>query len=392
MSILEINQWNQIINEKKDNYYSIKFNSDSRKIIRYILKYSLILNPSIKNFTSDGFTRTKDLEKFELDLKFDYGFYEINIQEDNDKKIYINYTQETSTVGCDLPMKYEELTLYSLNKQDMLDFIEKARKYSNEPDKNNKLVIRVLNDTSWMILSKIHKRSIETLFLDFDINELIEEINDFFKNEEEYISNGVPFKMNFLLEGIAGAGKSSLIYSLASHFNMDIATLTISKDLDDNTFIKAITRLPDNTILVLEDIDALFIERESKTNISFSALLNVLDGILKKHKLLTFLTTNHKDRLDDALIRSGRIDKEIKFTYCTNKQAEKMYDYFFINKNNYEINKKKFINFIRKFKYTTSDLQKFMFKNRKIENPMDKIEEFTELLNKKNASYDMLYL
>ena len=26
---------------------------------------------SIKNFTSDGFTRTKDLEKFELDLKFD---------------------------------------------------------------------------------------------------------------------------------------------------------------------------------------------------------------------------------------------------------------------------------------------------------------------------------
>ena len=36
---------------------------------------------------------------------------------------------------------------------------------------------------------------------------------------------------------------------LASHFNMDIATLTITKDLDDNTFIKAITRLPDNTIV-----------------------------------------------------------------------------------------------------------------------------------------------
>ena len=386
MALLNTNKWNEIINQ---NYYSVKFNSENRKIIRYILKYLLVLNPSIKNFTSDGFTRTKDLEKYELDLKFDYGLYELNIE---NNKIYIKYTQENNTVGCDLPMRYEELILYSLNKTFLTEFIDKARKYSNEPDKNNKLVIRVLNDTSWMILSKIHKRNITTLFLDFDIDELIDDINDFFNSEEEYIDNGVPFKMNFLLEGTAGTGKTSLIYSIASHFNMDIATLTITKDLDDNTFIKAITRLPDNTILVLEDIDALFIERESKSNLSFSALLNVLDGILRKHKLLTFLTTNHKDRLDDALVRSGRIDKEINFTYCTNKQAAKMYDYFYKDKNDYENNKKKFMNFIKRLKYTTSDLHKFMFKNRKIENPMDKIEEFTESLNNKSTSYQMLYM
>lgn len=375
---------------KKNDYYSFKFNIENKKIIRYILKYIVILNQSIKNYISDGFTRTKDFEKFELDLKLDYGFYEINLKDK--EKIYINFTQEKSTVGCDLPMKYEELTIYSLNKQHIIDFIEEARKYNNEPDKNDKLIIRVLNDTSWMILSKIHKRPIDTLFLDFDINELINEITEFFKSEDEYIENGVPFKMNFLLEGIHGTGKTSMIYSIASYFNMDIASLNITLDLDDNTFIKAITRLPDNTILVLEDIDALFIERESRTNISFSALLNVLDGILRKHKLLTFLTTNHKDRLDDALIRSGRIDKEIKFTYCNNKQAEKMYDYFFINKNDYEINKQKFLNFIKRLTYTTSDLHKFMFKNRKIENIMDKISEFTESLNKKSTSHEMLYL
>ena len=386
MSLLTLDNWKKIID---NNFYSIKFNSQNQRIIKYILKYLLVLNPTIKNYTSDGFTRTKDLENSELDLKFDYGLYELDI---DNHKIYIKYKQEHNAVGCDLPMKYEELILYSLNKNFLIEFIDKSRKYSSEPDKNNKLVIRVLNDASWMILSKIHKRSIKTLFLDFDINDIINDINDFFNSEQEYIDNGVPFKMNFLLEGTAGTGKTSMIYSIASHFNMDIATLTITKDLDDNTFIKAITRLPDNTVLVLEDIDALFIERESKTNISFSALLNVLDGILRKHKLLTFLTTNHKDRLDDALIRSGRIDKEITFTYCSNKQAEKMYDYFYKDKNDYAVNKKKFMNFIKRLKYTTSDLHKFMFKNRKINNPMDIIEEFTESLNKASTSHEMLYV
>jgi chaperone BCS1 len=392
MSLLNSNQIN-LFDEKKKDYYSIKFNSDKEYIKKYILKYSLFQNPSIKNFISDGFSRTRNFEDYELDLKLDYGYYELITEKDSDNQIYIHYRQEHITVGCEsYPKKYEELILYSINKEVLVDFIEKARKYNNELDKNDKLTIRVLNDTHWMILSKLHKRPIETLFLDFNIEELVQEITNFFNTENEYIENGVPFKMNFLFHGIHGAGKSSLIYSLASHFNMDIATLNITKDLDDNTFIKAITKIPDNTILVLEDVDALFIERESKTNISFSALLNILDGILRKHKLLTFLTTNHKDRLDEALIRPGRIDKEIKFTYCTNKQAEKMYDYFFKNNINYEVNKKKFINFIKKFKYTSSDLHKFMFKNRKIQNPMDNIEEFTELLNKKTASYDMLYL
>lgn len=223
-------------------------------------------------------------------------------------------------------MKYEELIIYNESKENLIKFIDEVRDFSVKPDKKNKLVIKVLKDSGWMTLSKIHKRPLETLFLNFDVNDLIEEIHNFMNSESEYIDNGVPFKMNFLFEGLPGTGKTSLIYCLASHFDMDIASLNITKDLDDNTFIKAITSLPENTILVLEDIDALFVERESRTNLSFSALLNVLnvlDGVLRKHKLLTFLTTNHKNRLDNALIRTGRIDNEINFTYCKKSQSEK---------------------------------------------------------------------
>ena len=53
-----------------------------------------------------------------------------------------------------------------------------------------------------------------------------------------------------------------------------------------------------------------------------------------------------------------------------------MYDHFF--KTNFEA----FYKFVKKLKFTTSDLHKFLFKYRKSTNIMDNIEEFAELINK----------
>ena len=66
-------------------------------------------------------------------------------------------------------------------------------------------------------------------------------------------------------------------------------------------------------MLVLEDIDALFIEREStgaSSSISFSGLLNAIDGPASQEGRMLFMTTNHPDRLDPALIRPGRVDMQ----------------------------------------------------------------------------------
>ena len=58
-------------------------------------------------------------------------------------------------------------------------------------------------------------------------------------------------------------------------------------------------------------------------------LLNTLDGIAHREEQMTFLTTNYITKLDKALIRPGRIDKIIKFTYATLSQIEMMYNKFF---------------------------------------------------------------
>ena len=48
-------------------------------------------------------------------------------------------------------------------------------------------------------------------------------------------------------------------------------------------------------------------------NISLSALLNALNGIASPEGLVVFLISNHSEKLDAALTRSGRIDRKIFF-------------------------------------------------------------------------------
>ena len=141
---------------------------------------------------------------------------------------------------------------------------------------------------------------------------------------------------------------------------MNLAYINFNNKLDDNAFMMAIRKLPKNCILVLEDIDALFKARkendEHKNNITFSALLNTLDGLGFKHGLLCFLTTNYECNLDNALKRPGRIDKYISFTYANKEQIESMFNTFYPDKKD---EFKKFYKLIRNYKFTTAILQQY---------------------------------
>lgn len=57
-------------------------------------------------------------------------------------------------------------------------------------------------------------------------------------------------------------------------------------------------------------------------------ILNILDGIDEHPGRILIMTTNHVEKLDDALIRPGRIDKNIKFDYVTPNTVKEMYYHF----------------------------------------------------------------
>lgn len=68
----------------------------------------------------------------------------------------------------------------------------------------------------------------------------------------------------------------------------------------------------------------------SKNGIHLGDLLNVFDGITELKDFVCVITTNHKEFLDPALIRPGRITYEIELTKMHERDIEQMLEFYFI--------------------------------------------------------------
>ena len=247
----------------------------------------------------------------------------------------------------------------------------------NDRIKSTKDKIKVIIwDDYWEDFYTKPTRSLDSVSLDFK-DEILSDIKNFLsvESEEKYRRIGIPYHRNYLLEGLPGTGKTSLIYSIASELNMSIAIINFTVELNDTKFMRAIQRLPEHSILVLEDFEQLFVERKKnddcKNAVTFTGILNALDGFVSQDKLITFLTTNHKYHLDSALIRPGRIAKQYHFDYSTKTQIEHMYMLFFPDSTNFA----EFYKKIKHLKLTTAILQSFLFQYMESDNIMDHIDE-----------------
>lgn len=131
-----------------------------------------------------------------------------------------------------------------------------------------------------------------------------------------YSCLGAPGKDIFLLTGNYGNGKTEtaldLIYESSQEFGK---TGIYIRDTNELQYVLTnFTKfdLLDQTIFFAEDIDqiASTSERDDKMN----GILNIIDGAMSKNSSFKLiLTTNHEDRLNQALRRPGRIDVIIQF-------------------------------------------------------------------------------
>ena len=321
--------------------------------------------------------------------KLGCGFHSLKYK---DTPIYINIHNIGNPLGLNEDTKiHVRIFVYvDKNKLDILnDFFDSASDYYIKQilDKNkevNKTTIYIWDDY-WETIEKRPNRDLSTIYLGGIETKVYDKIKNFLSEDTRKIYNdlGIPYKYNMLFHGYPGTGKSSLIFSLASELNMDVALLHFVRDMNDVDFMRAIRRIQENTILVLEDIDVLFEARkkndENKSGISFSGLLNSLDGISHVDNQIIFMTTNCKIVLDKALTRPGRIDLDIEFKYSTKPQIKTMFEKFLPNQN------KKFAEFykqIKVLKLTTAMLQQYFFGNINCSNILDTIDELKEICSK----------
>lgn len=62
---------------------------------------------------------------------------------------------------------------------------------------------------------------------------------------------------------------------------------------------------------------------------TFSGFLNALDGVASGEERIIFMTTNHLERLDHALIRPGRVDLLEPIDDALPAQAKTLYTRFY---------------------------------------------------------------
>ena len=320
----------------------------------------------------------------------------IHVYDEDDATLFTHLMNSTITVdGITIHVKEGQNThatenhliqeMYGYFEADNLEmiqkFFERATEYTQNQVSTNKIKdkIKVLTfDYRWECDTPVKKKSFASIHLPAKV------LEDFRADFDSFLSPETKkryedLELNpcriYALYGPPGTGKTTLIHTVASFYSMNIACLSFDCGMNDRTFKMALKKMPVNTLLCLEDIDAIFNEnrKSSETHLTFSGVINALEGVMKIKNLIIFVTTNHIKQLDPALKR--RIDYFIKFDFCTKGQVKNMFERF-LGQENFEL----FWKECSKLKVTPSILQKFFIIhfNKKLEDYVGTLKEFVE--------------
>ncbi|KAI3821021.1 hypothetical protein L1987_08577 [Smallanthus sonchifolius] len=133
-----------------------------------------------------------------------------------------------------------------------------------------------------------------------------------------------------LFYGPPGTGKSSLVAAMANYLKFDVYDLDLREVQCNSDMRRLLIGTKNRSIVVIEDIDCNVgvqsrevekegMDRDANDKITLSGLLNFIDGLWSScgdERIIVF-TTNHKERLDPALLRPGRMDVHVEMSYCT---------------------------------------------------------------------------
>ncbi|CAI9285534.1 unnamed protein product [Lactuca saligna] len=212
----------------------------------------------------------------------------------------------------------------------------------------------------WESVPFKHPSTFDTLAMDpAKKAEIMSDLRDFADGQAFYKRTGRAWKRGYLLYGPPGTGKSSMIAAMANFLGYDIYDLELTEVNTNSELRKLLMKTSSKSIIVIEDIDcSINLTNRKKSNssggrssggafdggsemrtgpgapggpgdpenngnnnnsITLSGLLNFTDGLWSccgSERIFVF-TTNHIEKLDPALLRSGRMDMHVFMSYCS---------------------------------------------------------------------------
>jgi len=205
-------------------------------------------------------------------------------------------------------------------------------------------------DDGWNCVQAYTPRLLDSVVLKPGEKEnLLLDIQKFLGSRPRYRRLGVPYHRGYLLYGPPGTGKTSLVSGLAARFGMSIYAVNLT-EFNDRTLKSAINDVPQNSVILFEDIDCMKAgnrrfarndisskqmpdaentEIADRFGVTLSGILNVLDGFHAPENVLFVMTTNQIKVLDPALLRPGRIDYKLYLGEAAESQKIELYLRFF---------------------------------------------------------------
>ncbi|KAL3746070.1 hypothetical protein ACJRO7_015080 [Eucalyptus globulus] len=199
----------------------------------------------------------------------------------------------------------------------------------------------------WEAVPFKYPSTFDTLAMDPEKKrDIMEDLSDFVAGQAFYQRTDRAWKRAYLLYGPPRTGKSSMIAAMANFLSYHVYYLQLAEVHSNSELRKLLMKTSSKSIIAI-DIDCLFnLSNKSKASqaavpwsyynprepeparggedgngntITLTGLFNLTNGLWSccgSERIFVF-TTNHIDKLDPALLRSGRMDMHICMSYCS---------------------------------------------------------------------------
>ena len=280
-----------------DNYF------DTPKMIEYIKENT----PADENMQYIVYS-TYDLDSKEEKVGFSVIFNKSNIfarMENNVTESYVLYGND--------------------DKEALGKFIETIRQFYVAPEEEKNNLFLVAQDMSGFKLNKWHIKEVKDFDFNLQYNDDFPVANATIKDFiEEDGKSGL-----LILWGEKGTGKTTYIRHLISTYpNKKFVFIpsNLITMLGDPSFGNFLLSLQ-NSIIILEDCEAVIRSRKSNSSASaVSLLLNMGDGLMSDDLGIKFICTFNEEvtNIDEALMRKGRLACMYEFKKLTSDKVSEL--------------------------------------------------------------------